>query len=98
MAAGTTKGEISIWEIKKNGPSLIKGETKNSENYGITSMAWNPDNTGELAYCDSTGQLGTVIDSYGTNLTGVSIIEEAEEAEGEEDDFYANGMFITVFG
>ncbi|XP_055381081.1 WD repeat and HMG-box DNA-binding protein 1 [Condylostylus longicornis] len=58
IVAGTRGGEISMWNFAKR--QLVQGETANSECQSITSICWNPKNNGEIAYCDSTGQLGII--------------------------------------
>ncbi|KAG5680390.1 hypothetical protein PVAND_009899 [Polypedilum vanderplanki] len=58
LSAGTMSGEISVWSLADN--SQIKGEYVGEESHGITSIAFNPKDNEEIAFCDSDGQLSTV--------------------------------------
>lgn len=58
IAAATDKGEISVFDFTKR--QSLKCEAPPSECQAITSIAWSTKNNEELAYCDATGQLGTI--------------------------------------
>lgn len=58
LAAGTSQGEMSIWNLADN--SKIKGEIFGEENHPITSIEWNPKDHKEVAFCDLDGQLCTI--------------------------------------
>lgn len=79
IAAGTETGEISVWNVRKS--QTVKGECASSESNRLTAIVWNPKSNGEFAYCDSTGQLGTVVGC-----------DDAEEDENGEDFLVAEAM------
>ncbi|EDW60517.1 WD repeat and HMG-box DNA-binding protein 1 [Drosophila virilis] len=58
LAAGTTSGELSIFDVTRR--KALQVEAPPSDCKAITCLAWNPVNVDELAYCDATGQLGTI--------------------------------------
>uniref|UniRef100_A0A1A9WIP5 Uncharacterized protein n=1 Tax=Glossina brevipalpis TaxID=37001 RepID=A0A1A9WIP5_9MUSC len=58
LAAGTSKGEISIFDFITRQSKIC--EEPSSECQSITCLAWSSKNNDELAYCDASGQLGTI--------------------------------------
>jgi chromosome transmission fidelity protein 4 len=88
VAAGSLNGEISVWTLADK--SKLKGQCSGEDTHAITSLAWNPKNNGELAFCDIDGQLSTIV--TGTSKGFMS--DEAEEenidepAEDDVDDLY----------
>lgn len=64
IAAGTVKGEITVWNLSTN--AIVNGAYKDDQSIPIISIDWSPLNNGEFAYCDKEGQLGTVVNCYGT--------------------------------
>uniref|UniRef100_A0A0K8V9W1 WD repeat and HMG-box DNA-binding protein 1 n=1 Tax=Bactrocera latifrons TaxID=174628 RepID=A0A0K8V9W1_BACLA len=83
LAAGTTKGEISVFDFLRK--QSLKSEAPSSECQSITCISWNTTGT-ELAYCDVTGQLGTLFRSKGGN--GVLFADgEAEEVDFGDIEF-----------
>ncbi|KAI9576714.1 hypothetical protein GQX74_010696 [Glossina fuscipes] len=58
LAASTSKGEISIFDFIARQSKKCEGPS--SECQSITCIAWSTKNNEELAYCDASGQLGTV--------------------------------------
>ncbi|XP_054740472.1 WD repeat and HMG-box DNA-binding protein 1 [Anastrepha obliqua] len=77
LAAGTTKGEISVFDFLRK--QSLKTEPPASECQSITCITWNAAGN-ELAYCDVTGQLGTLFRTKGTN-GGVFADGESEEVD-----------------
>lgn len=92
IAAGSDKGEISVWNLNKN--CLIDGEFKGEDEFAITSMAWNPKKNGEIAFCDEDGQLSSVTDCYeksaqlANGKKSSSKKVEEDNVENDPDDFY----------
>lgn len=78
LAAGSATGEISIWNVADK--MAIKGQYLGEDTHPITSLAWNPKNNGELAFCDKDGQLSTIVVK--------SREEKDEETEADADDLY----------
>lgn len=58
LAAATITGQLSIFDFNRK--QKLNCETSSSECSSITCLSWNPDNSKELAFCDNTGQLGTL--------------------------------------
>ncbi|XP_033247150.1 WD repeat and HMG-box DNA-binding protein 1 [Drosophila miranda] len=72
LAAGTTKGEVSVFDIKKR--TAISVESPPNDCNSITCLAWSKADEEEVAFCDATGQLGTVF------------MSEDAEADMEEEE------------
>ncbi|XP_005097892.2 WD repeat and HMG-box DNA-binding protein 1 isoform X1 [Aplysia californica] len=55
VAVGCTKGSVAVfdWQNKK-----LAEKFSHPKQLAITSVAWNPKNKKELAFCDNMGQLG----------------------------------------
>ncbi|EDV37970.1 uncharacterized protein Dana_GF11148 [Drosophila ananassae] len=90
LAAGTTKGELSIFDVKKR--KALPVEMPPNDCNSITCLAWNRSGEEEVAFCDATGQLGTVFLSDGNEIVGEDGVEEAQddllegyEFEGADD-------------
>ncbi|XP_067633364.1 WD repeat and HMG-box DNA-binding protein 1 isoform X2 [Eurosta solidaginis] len=64
LAAGTSKGEISIFNVDHK--KALSVEPPTSENQAVTSLSWN-NTDDELAYCDITGQLDDENDGDGVD-------------------------------
>ncbi|XP_017473483.1 PREDICTED: WD repeat and HMG-box DNA-binding protein 1 [Rhagoletis zephyria] len=94
LAAGTTKGEVSVFDFLRKQP--LKTEPPTSECQSITCISWNAAGT-ELAFCDNTGQLGTLFRTKGGN-GAIFADGEAEEVDfgdiefnNDENDDMASG-------
>ncbi|CAG2057395.1 unnamed protein product, partial [Timema podura] len=57
LAGCTIGGDICVWDIKQE--SCVMHEIIKNKNQ-VCALAWNPSGSGELGYCDFTGQLGTI--------------------------------------
>ncbi|XP_058806114.1 WD repeat and HMG-box DNA-binding protein 1 [Phymastichus coffea] len=57
LAASTVYGEVIVWNFESKEPL---GYVEHKTNAKITSMAWNPVEPNEIAYCDALGQLGCI--------------------------------------
>lgn len=75
VAAGSSKGEVTLWHLTSK--SRLKGPYQGEDVYAICSIAWNPANNGELAFCDLDGQLSTVVIKDGKESELIS--DEAED-------------------
>ena len=100
IAAGTVKGEISVWNLSKN--TVVQGAYKDDQTNPIMSIDWNPLNNGEFAYCDKEGQLGTVINCHGNMSSGMNgkksvggskFIQDEADDDGDGDDDDANDIY-----
>lgn len=82
IAAGSTNGEISVWDF--NDKSRLKGQHESEDTHAITTLAWNPKNNGELAFCDNDGQLSaiTVTAESGGNFLADEAVEDANDFYG----------------
>ncbi|KAH8300630.1 hypothetical protein KR018_000085 [Drosophila ironensis] len=85
LAAGTAKGEMSVFDVKKRKPMPV--EMPPNDCSAITCLAWNRSGEEEVAFCDVTGQLGTVFLSDGAEVNGEEGIVEAQEDLLEMDEF-----------
>lgn len=88
IAAGSITGEISIWIVETE--NVISGEIS-GESQRITSICWNPRIYNELAYCDSAGQLGTIInisESGGSSKNRIDYSPFEDNEAVEEDGIY----------
>ncbi|KAH8356702.1 hypothetical protein KR200_004690 [Drosophila serrata] len=85
LAAGTTKGEISIFDVKKRRPVSV--EMPPNDCNSITCLAWNRSGEEELAFCDATGQLGTVF------FTDAAATGGEEGLEDDQDELLADYEF-----
>lgn len=100
IAAGSVSGEISVWNTIDK--SKLKGQCKGQESHAITSLAWNPNKSGDVAFCDADGQLSSLKTSTQKSSNGF-IDDEAEADEEEADggdeieDFYG-GMEVEDDG
>lgn len=92
IAAGAENGEFTVWDIDTN---KIIEEDKFGDNEAqcITAIDWNPNNNGEFAYTDNTGQFG-LIENIADN--DENILERAELAnEMDEDVDFGDSEFIN---
>ncbi|XP_033334142.2 WD repeat and HMG-box DNA-binding protein 1 isoform X2 [Megalopta genalis] len=82
IAASTVNGEIIVWNVITR--DLI-GYIEHQQNAKITSLAWNLDESDEIAFCDNLGQLGCIDVTVPQKSNGN---EEATETNGDikEDD------------
>ncbi|XP_037887483.1 WD repeat and HMG-box DNA-binding protein 1 [Glossina fuscipes] len=85
LAAGTSKGEISIFDFIARQSKKCEGPS--SECQSITCLAWSTKNNEELAYCDASGQLGTVFASSGL---------QKENAAGDDGELLLNNDFDDI--
>ncbi|ALC41937.1 Ctf4 [Drosophila busckii] len=93
LAAGTTNGELSIFDVLQR--KALPVETPPSDCKAITSLAWNPANAEELAFCDATGQLGTLFLTEAELENGMEVEDQAdllglddyefEQRDGDDD-------------
>lgn len=90
IAAGTVSGDISIWEVRSG--NVIKVDAKDNDAQSITAIDWNPAISGELAYTDNTGQLGTVTECESAERDqqigeDPAVDDEGEVFDGSKFDF-----------
>lgn len=99
LAAGTVAGELSIWNVRSG--EIVKGETRGTDPYAITAIVWNPSGNGELAYADSSGQLGTATDCWIDDDGENELFKEAGSETTSEVNFggskSANFWLIFIF-
>jgi chromosome transmission fidelity protein 4 len=86
VAAGSLNGEISVWTLADK--TKLKGQCSGEDTHAITSIAWNPKNNGEFAFCDSDGQLSTVLTGHSNGLNNDEAEEEVGERVDDADDLY----------
>lgn len=86
LAAGTTSGELSIFDVVRR--KALPVEAPPSDCKSITCLAWNPANVDELAYCDATGQLGTIFLGEEETRNGLD-----GELEDEQEDLLTGTGF-----
>lgn len=86
LAAGTTSGELSIFDVQQR--KALKVEAPPSDCKAITCLAWNPANGEELAFCDATGQLGTIFQGDEEPRQGGD-----DELLDEQDEFLGGGDY-----
>lgn len=86
LAAGSSSGEISVWNVKNQ--STLKGEYQGEDSHSITSLAWNPNSNGELAFCDTDGQLGSLIAKTTLDHASMKDVRGEEAEEDLVDDIY----------
>lgn len=96
LAAATDKGEISVFDFATR--QSKKCESPSSECQGITCLAWSTKSNDELAYCDSTGQLGILFSNGATTADGDAMEGDADmidndfgDIEFAEDEVKTNG-------
>ncbi|KAH8402342.1 hypothetical protein KR009_011435 [Drosophila setifemur] len=77
LAAGTTKGEMSIFDVKKR--KAFKVEMQSNDCTSITCLAWNRGSEEEVAFCDAAGQMGTIFQSDSAEIGGDNFAEEAQD-------------------
>ncbi|KAL7736740.1 hypothetical protein ACLKA6_015593 [Drosophila palustris] len=80
LAAGTTSGELSIFDVQRR--KALQVEAPPSDCKAITCLAWNAVNGDEVAFCDATGQLGTIF--LGDDEPQDGLLNGLEE---EQDEF-----------
>lgn len=88
LAAGGENGEIFIWDINAN-KMIRETKTGDIDAQCITAIDWNPNQNGELAYTDNSGQFGLVekiFDSDDIVLDeeeGVSVADELDYGDSK---------------
>lgn len=82
IAAGGENGEFSVWDIDAN-RLIQEDKLGDHEAQCITAIDWNPNNNGELAYTDNTGQFGLIENIIDGDEE--DIVERAE-VNGMDDD------------
>lgn len=89
IAAGTRIGEISIFNFIRK--QTVNCETSSDECHGITTIAWNPSNNQEVAFCDSTGQLGTILSGNEVSIAAAELVDDEamEDIDGFEESKFA---------
>ncbi|KAG7206975.1 hypothetical protein KM043_000866 [Ampulex compressa] len=73
LASSSIYGEIIVWDM---GTKEVIGYIEHQQNAKITAIAWNIDNSDEIAFCDALGQLGC-IDVLSTDKSEVKSDSEA---------------------
>lgn len=96
IAAGNESGDFSVWDIDAN--KLIQ-EEKSGDNEAqcITAIDWNPNNNGEFAYTDNTGQFGLIekiIDANDEDDAN-DILDRAENGVEDDVDFGERKNFFS---
>lgn len=88
LGAGSNEGEISVWNVVNK--ASIKGQYTSEDNHPIVSLAWNPQVSGELAFCDNDGQLSMI-----TARSSVEAEENEEDPmEAEIDNGFLDDMAV----
>ncbi|XP_049775288.1 WD repeat and HMG-box DNA-binding protein 1 isoform X1 [Schistocerca cancellata] len=89
IAGATTGGDICIWNVNSQSKVVI---VQHDQTVCICGLVWNPLSNGEIAYCDFTGQLGTVEDCLPVEeakvteiVNGIPAIDRVFENEEEDD-------------
>ncbi|XP_046990325.1 WD repeat and HMG-box DNA-binding protein 1 isoform X3 [Schistocerca americana] len=89
IAGATTGGDICIWNVNSQSKVVI---VQHDQTVCICGLVWNPLGNGEIAYCDFTGQLGTVEDCLPVEeakvteiVNGIPAIDRVFENEEEDD-------------
>lgn len=92
LAAGGENGEFSVWDIDAN---KIIEEDKFGDNEAqcITAIDWNPNNNGEFAYTDNTGQFG-LIENITDNDENIVERDDLEDRMDEDIDFGDSEYYI----
>lgn len=86
LCGSTVCGEICIWDV--NSGACIS-YTQHHRGYAICAMAWNPSQNGTLAFCDVTGQLGSVdgcVTSLEKKLPSAAVVPlkiDSDDEDGE---------------
>lgn len=96
IAAGNENGDFSVWDIDAN--KLIQ-EEKSGDNEAqcITAIDWNPNNNGEFAYTDNTGQFGLIekiVDANDEDDANDFLDREAENGVEDDVDFGGRKNFF----
>lgn len=80
VAAGTTKGELSVWRVTEQKWKRVDGKTcaEDGTNEPITSLQWNVSGTPQFVFADKSGQLGCV-NIEGAEAAGKSLLPEADD-------------------
>lgn len=96
IAAGNENGDFSVWDIDTN--KLIQ-EEKSGDNDAqcITAIDWNPNNNGEFAYTDNTGQFGlieNIVDANDEDDGNDILDREAENGVEDDVDFGERKNFL----
>lgn len=90
LAAGTMKGEISVWKLSSK--EVVKGEFQGEEDHPIAAIEWNPTVKDEFAFVDFDGQLSTVSLKLHKHTNGdeneLELDEKMEENADDPDDIY----------
>ncbi|KAH8384550.1 hypothetical protein KR093_000380 [Drosophila rubida] len=91
LAAGTTSGELSIFDVQRR--KALPVEAAPSDCKAITCLAWNTANEDEIAFCDATGQLGTIFmgDDEPQDGMPTGLAEEQDEFLGGNDYEFEQG-------
>lgn len=91
IAAASEKGDIAVWDIANQ--SLVDA-TIHPKSISICALAWNPLGNGEIAFCDTQGQLGIVINctkrDKEINCGNIENIVESNDIDFEDVQFEDN--------
>lgn len=96
IAAGNESGDFSIWDIDAN--KLIQEDRAgDNEAQCITAIDWNPNNNGEFAYTDNTGQFGLIENILDDDDDDSNNILNREAENRMEDDIDYDGSKSRIF-
>lgn len=96
LAFGCVNGDMGIfhWQDMK-----LIDKHSHPKRLSITSMAWNPKDMGELAFCDNSGHLGFLDTVVGTSQHTNSVAAaEASAFNDADDDIFASANAQDVEG
>lgn len=89
IAASSTHGEVIVWIVESK---EVVGYLNHPNNAKITSLAWKPDKSTELAFCDGSGEFGCIkVESNQDKTEDVDdITDEVASKDVLDDDIYNN--------
>lgn len=91
LAAGTEKGDFSIWDIDAN-KLISEDKSDDTEAQCITAIDWNPNmDSLEFAYTDNTGQFG-LIENIGDS--DENMIDRDDELAVDDDINFGDRMSL----
>lgn len=97
IAAASKEGELVVFDFLHN--KAISDYIYNNELLNVTTIAWNPKNNYEFAYCDSAGHLGTVI-LENSNIVNSNHVDGnflAPEADEDDNNFDGSKYKLVLF-
>lgn len=95
IAGGCENGEITIWDINAN--KIVREERNGGdvEAQCITSIDWNPNHNGEIAYTDNSGQFGLIENIFESDENFLD--DETEAPVNNDIDFGDSKTIIFLF-